>query len=226
MVGYGIRAGVKNNTGKLMPFCIQNTFILIAPVLFAATIYMILGRVITRAGGAHYSPIKPSKITLTFVIGDVLSFMVQGGGAGMSVVQNAELSKWSERIVVIGLLIQIIMFGLFCVLAIIWHRRMRLAPFSPMVHAAGDSPKLIDWEGDLWMLYGVSLLIMVRSIFRVIEYCQGYTGYALSHEWTLYVFDSLLMFAVAAIFCWKFPGHLGSKARKDGDFSLRERVYS
>ena len=159
-----------------------NDVILVAPVFFAATIYMTLGRVISHAGGAHYSPLKPSRITLIFVLGDVLSFSVQGGGSGMSVIQNAELSKWSKRIVVIGLMIQIIIFGLFCALAILWHRRMKLAPVSPIARIAGDIPDLDHWEADLWMLYGVSMLILGRSIFRVVEYCQGHTGYALSHE--------------------------------------------
>ncbi|KAH7111516.1 RTA1 like protein-domain-containing protein [Dactylonectria estremocensis] len=222
MVGYGVRAAVKNDTDQLMPYCIQTMFILTAPVHFAATIYMMLGRVILHAGGAQHSPLKPSKITLIFVLGDIFSFSVQGGGSGLSVIQNVELSKWSTRIVVIGLMIQIIIFGLFCVLAIIWHRRMRLAPVSPIARIAGDSPDFIHWEADLWMLYSVSLLIMVRSVFRVVEYCQGHTGYALSHEWTLYVFDAALMFAAAVIFCWRFPGHLGKLARKDDGYNLGE----
>ena len=33
---------------------------------------------------------------------------------------------------------------------------------------------------------------MARSIFRVIEYAMGQKGYLLSHEWTMYTFDSLL----------------------------------
>lgn len=213
MVGYGVRAGAHSRTGEIMPFCVQNTFILIAPVLFAATIYMILGRVIVRSKGEMHSLIKPSKITLAFVLGDVVSFLVQGGGAGMSAVQNAELSKWSERIVVIGLVIQLIMFGLFCVIAVVFHRRMKHASPSVLLDAHYDT-KETDWKADLWMLYALSFLIMVRSIFRLVEYCQGYTGYALSHEWTLYVFDAVLMFAVAGIFAWRFPGHLASTSSK------------
>ncbi|KAJ3535131.1 hypothetical protein NM208_g7264 [Fusarium decemcellulare] len=214
MVGYGVRAGARSKTGKLMPFCIQNTFILIAPVLFAATIYMMLGRVIIHTGGVRHSLVNPAKITLVFVLGDFLSFVVQCGGAGMSVVQNAELSKWSERIVVIGLLIQIIMFALFCVIAVVFHRRLRRAPTSPFLDA-DETLGHWRWEADLYLLYAVSFLIMVRSVFRTIEYCQGHTGYALSHEWTLYVFDALLMFAVAAIFAWKFPGHLQHQGGRD-----------
>ncbi|CAH0027689.1 unnamed protein product [Clonostachys rhizophaga] len=199
MVGYGIRAGVQSKTGLLMPFIIQNLFILVAPVLFAATIYMTLGRLITTVRGTLHSLVRPPRITLTFVLGDVLSFVIQGAGAGMSVVQNQNLAKWSERIVVIGLLIQVIMFALFCVLAVVFHSRMKQAL------ASRTNAYLPSWEGTMIMLYVVSLLIMARSIFRVVEYFQGYTGYALSHEWTLYVFDSLLMFAATVVFAWKFP---------------------
>lgn len=205
MVGYGVRAGARNNTGKLMPFCIQNMFILIAPVLFAATIYMMLGRIIVGVGGERHSLIRPSKITLIFVSGDVLSFIIQGGGGGMSAVQDVHVVEWAERLIIIGLFVQIVMFALFCVLAVVFHRRMRRSPVA-IVESKG-----LSWEVDLYFLYVVSALIMVRSIFRVVEYIQGQTGYLLSHEWSLYVFDSLLMFAVTVLFCWKFPGHLATK---------------
>jgi len=182
-----------------MPFIIQNMFILIAPVLFAASIYMTLGRIISSVGGDHHSIVRPKRITMTFVIGDVLSFLVQGNGAGLSVIQKPGFAVWAERIIVIGLMIQIIMFVFFCLLAVVFHRRMGRAPTPQSFSTA------TPWESGLLMLYAASLLILTRSIFRVVEYCQGQTGYALSHEWTLYVFDSLLMFLVTLIFAWKFP---------------------
>lgn len=58
------------------------------------------------------------------------------------------------------------------------------------------------------MLYTVSLLIMIRSIFRVVEYVMGQNGYPLKHEWTLYVFDALLMFLVTVVFYMRFPSQL------------------
>ncbi|RSL79118.1 hypothetical protein BHE90_006586 [Fusarium euwallaceae] len=202
MVGYGVRAGAHKKTGKIMPYCVQNMFILIAPALFAASIYMVLGRIIMSVRAEKHSMVKPSRLTKLFVLGDVLSFMVQGGGAGMGVVQNQSVAKWAERIVIAGLLIQIIVFGLFCAVAVVFHRRMKRAP------TAASIGSLVPWESTLYMLYGVSILIMIRSVFRVIEYAQGYTGYSLSHEWTLYVFDSLLMWIVTLIFAWRFPSQL------------------
>ena len=211
MVGYGVRAGSHNQTGELIPFIIQSIFILVAPVLFAASIYMTLGRIITSVGGEKHSLIKPSKITLTFVLGDILSFVVQGGGAGMMVIEDADIAKWAERIVIIGLVIQIVMFGLFCVLSVIFHRRMRSQSTTQLYSTTAS------WESGLYMLYAVSLLIMVRSIFRVIEYAQGQTGYSLSHEWTLYIFDSLLMFAVTVIFAWRFPSRFDAKQMEQSE---------
>ncbi len=49
---------------------------------------------------------------------------------------------------------------------------------------------------------------MIRSIFRVVEYLMGQNGYPLKHEWTLYIFDSVLMFAVTVIFYIGYPGEL------------------
>ncbi|KAM0547816.1 hypothetical protein ACHAPJ_010162 [Fusarium lateritium] len=187
-----------------MPYACQNMFILVAPALFAASIYMILGRIIRSLNADKYSLLKPTKLTRTFVLGDVLSFLIQGGGAGMSAVQNPDVTKWAEKIVIIGLVIQIVIFGLFCVVSVVFHRRMHRSPTTESF----STP--IPWVSTLYMLYAVSLLIMVRSIFRIIEYAQGYTGYSLSHEWTLYVFDTLLMWLVTVIFAWRYPSELNA----------------
>ena len=56
--------------------------------------------------------------------------------------------------------------------------------------ASGAGPS--SWKKHHYTLYAVSGLIMARSIFRVIEYAMGQKGYLLSHEWTMYTFDSLL----------------------------------
>lgn len=50
------------------------------------------------------------------------------------------------------------------------------------------------------MLFGVSALIMIRSIFWVIEYWMGSTGYLLQHEWTIYIVDSVPMILVMIMF--------------------------
>lgn len=63
-----------------MPYIVQSLLLLLGPSFFAASIYMILGRVIVLVGGQKHSIIRPKWLTKIFVVGDVLSFFVQSGG--------------------------------------------------------------------------------------------------------------------------------------------------
>ena len=45
-----------------------------------------------------------------------------------------------------------------------------------------------------------AILIGVRSVFRVIEYFEGFSGFLLSHDVSLYVFDALPMAVVMVLF--------------------------
>ena len=110
--------------------------------------------------------------------------------------------KMGERLVVAGLAVQLLFFGLFIVTAGIFHLRISRAPTRASL--ATD----ISWKKHMFILYGASLLIMIRSIFRVIEYVQGYSGYLLANEVFLYVFDAVLMLVVMLLFNWCHPSEV------------------
>lgn len=59
------------------PYIIQAVLSLVAPSLLAASIYMILGRVILLTDGEHLSLIRKRWLTKFFVIGDVFAFLIQ-----------------------------------------------------------------------------------------------------------------------------------------------------
>ncbi|KAL1845228.1 hypothetical protein VTK73DRAFT_833 [Phialemonium thermophilum] len=63
----------------LGPYIIQSLLILLAPALFAASIYMLLGRTVLLLDAPQHSLIRPRFMTKVFVAGDVLSFLVQSG---------------------------------------------------------------------------------------------------------------------------------------------------
>lgn len=62
------------------PYIIQSTLLLIAPALFAASIYMELGRVIVLVRAERFAIIRVNWMTKIFVGGDVLSFLMQASG--------------------------------------------------------------------------------------------------------------------------------------------------
>lgn len=82
-IGYvGRILSARENYGDwtLGPYIIQSLLILLAPAFFAASIYMILGRLIVLVDGESHSPIRVKWLTKIFVGGDVLSFLAQSAG--------------------------------------------------------------------------------------------------------------------------------------------------
>jgi hypothetical protein len=62
------------------PYILQTLLLLIAPTLYAATIYMELGRIVVLTDGEAYCFIRRRWLTKLFLIGDIISFIMQGAG--------------------------------------------------------------------------------------------------------------------------------------------------
>ncbi|KAJ8117509.1 hypothetical protein OPT61_g1309 [Boeremia exigua] len=232
VIGFVGRVLSKDDIWALGPFIMQSLLILVAPALFAASIYIILGRVILMVDGERYSMVRQKWLTKTFVAGDVLSFMMQGSGGGIMAMGTLNSMELGEKIIVGGLFVQLIFFALFVCVAGDFHRRLikdipikkRYTPgalFRRARHSRispSDDPSTailsreavhdLPWKRHLYVLYAASALILIRSIFRVIEYIQGNAGYLLSHEVFLYVFDATLMFLVMVLFNWVHPSQV------------------
>lgn len=77
----------------------------------------------------------------------------------------------------------------------------------------------------MWILYIVSVLITVRNLIRVIEYGVGESGYLLTHEWTLYVFDGLLMAIVLLICTTWYSTNLRPRPKSLEAYPMEQRGY-
>lgn len=116
--------------------------------------------------------------------------------------------KLGENMVVAGLVVQLLFFGFFIIVSVVFHRRMLSTP----LHAMGETR--IPWTRYMMVLYVASALIMVRSIYRVAEYVQGTTGYLQSHEAFIYLFDAALMFVCCLVFNVFHPSKLLSSSNR------------
>ncbi|KAL1582749.1 hypothetical protein WHR41_08376 [Cladosporium halotolerans] len=212
IIGYVGRAisGRQSPDWTLGPYIIQAIFLLVAPALFAATIYMEFGRLVTRTDAESYTVVKHKWITKIFVAGDVLSFVLQGGGGGYQSSGSLQALDTGSRIIIVGLFVQLAFFGFFMVSACAFHRRLVRQP-TIRSRSGWSCP----WRKHLYTMYGASLLIMVRSIFRAVEYLQGNDGYILSHEVYLYALDALLMFAMMVLFNAIHPSEIVAPVKSE-----------
>ncbi|KAE8343242.1 hypothetical protein BDV24DRAFT_172994 [Aspergillus arachidicola] len=182
------------------PYIMQSALILIAPAFLAASIYMTLGRIITMLQAEQYSVIPLRWLTKIFVAGDVLSFLMQASGAGLMV--SADDPSTGEHVIIGGLFVQIIFFGFFVITAIVFELRMAKKHIGASVEAGRI------WRRHMVALYVTSVLILVRSVVRVVEYLDGYDGFLMKHEVFIYVFDALLMFVAMAVLNYIHPSQI------------------
>ncbi|KAF7720298.1 Uncharacterized protein PECH_003417 [Penicillium ucsense] len=216
IIGYIGRVMAHNDITSMGPYILQSIFILLAPSLFAASVYMVLGRLIRYVGGEHLSVIRVSRLTKTFVWCDVLSFLIQASSSSLSVMGYDTAAKIA---VVTGLIIQLLSFGAFWVSAVVFSRRIRRSPTPKSLLPSNT------WKTSMNMLYAVSTLIIIRSIFRIFEYVLGNNGYPLQHEWTSYIFDAVLMVAVMIIYLVWYPSHISVTGGPEDSLPLAH-VYS
>ncbi|XPS78340.1 hypothetical protein M3J09_010355 [Ascochyta lentis] len=199
IMGYLARAFAHASTGSMGPFIVQAIFLLLPPVLFAATLYMVYSRMVRAVGGERFSVVPSRWATRVFVLGDMLCLNIQSSGAGLT--PKARLAKIGDAIIIAGLGLQVVMYAAFLACCIAFHIRFR-------AHSnRAKNVSCLPWKSCLGMLYATSLFIQVRNIFRMIEYAMGSEGYLFRNEWPTYTFDGALMLVVMVSFLVWYPSH-------------------
>lgn len=193
-IGYGARYVSAKSPADLGPYIGQSLFIILPPSLYAATIYMIFGRLVLFVDAAEASIIRPTRVTKIFVCGDVLGFLLQSSGGGMMAM--ASMADMGQKIMLIGLFVQLLFFGFFLFISIVFYMRLRNTSAAFKVPQYGR----FGWTALLKLMYCAAVVIILRCVFRIVEFAQGHSGYLASHEVYMYIFDTLPMFGVQIMF--------------------------
>ncbi|KAK6203373.1 RTA1 like protein-domain-containing protein [Scheffersomyces amazonensis] len=215
-VGFVGRLLSSHDVNNLSAYIMQSTCILLAPTLFAATIYMSFGELVKTLRVDEKSLIKPKYLTKTFVTGDVLSFLLQGSGGGL----YASGSSSTGRILILaGLFVQIVFFVLFCIVEIVFYYRVEKHPNNISTVTRQLPSKLRNWRTYSGMLFLVSILILIRSIYRTLEFIQGFDGSIARDQGLLYVLDSGMMnLAAVLVVSFNIPDFMVSFEKQANDF--------
>ena len=128
---------------------------------------------------------------------------------------NAKTMTFGKHLVVVGLLLQIIFFGIFIVTGGIFHFRIARSPTPASTYN--------NWKSYMYTLYVASTMILIRSVFRVIEFSGGNDGVLLRNEVFLYIFDAVLMLGVMLAFNAAHPGMIIGRKAPGPSIRMEER---
>ncbi|KAH7321608.1 RTA1 like protein-domain-containing protein [Rhexocercosporidium sp. MPI-PUGE-AT-0058] len=182
VVGYAFRAlSSRKDPYRITYFVVQYFLIVTAPVLISASIYVCLTKVLgwaTDAGldlSTRTVLLRKKVVLWTFITIDIFCTILQITGAGLigGATSKGKDPSTANNILLSGLAIQTAAYFVYLLLlAVVITAIYR---DSGMVQKAKKSP-------FLGVLALASILIFIRTIFRLAETSQGVFGYLSSHE--------------------------------------------
>ncbi|TGO31879.1 hypothetical protein BHYA_0390g00020 [Botrytis hyacinthi] len=232
--GYYGRSKCHDNVSDLGPWILQMILILGAPTFLAASVYMTLARLTVALGAEEFSMISPRWLTKIYVLIDLLCFCSQFLGAGVQASGDARVISIGNKVILGGLIFQIVAFFFFLYMA--WRIGSRFDKSQGNHPSSLRHPELEKgWKKYFRALYAVSILLIIRNLVRAIEYAQQASGggfqfatrnddgtltYTGEHKETigdkeifLYLFDAAPMFLAVLIFLVVHPGKFIKRAR-------------
>ncbi|KAH8156090.1 hypothetical protein CIB48_g12157, partial [Xylaria polymorpha] len=169
--GYYGRALSHKEPDVVGPWILQNLLILAAPPLLAASIYMTLGRIVIAVGARRYLPVSPKLLTPLYVLIDIGTLATQFAGSVIPASGEPSAIELSKKLVLGGLIAQLVALTVFVFITLLVKQRIKRSPTQLILRDTS-----IRWENHFRAVIVVTLLIIVRSIVRTIEYLQGEGG--------------------------------------------------
>ncbi|KAL1645032.1 hypothetical protein SLS58_004103 [Diplodia intermedia] len=203
------------------PYIAQTILPLVAPSQFAAAMYMLLGCIIRTTGGEELCLVRASWLTKIFTVGDIASGIIQAiGGITMATARSKEAMGRGEDYIALGLAVQLFVLCMFAGASVHYGVRLRNNPTV--------ASRYVCWQSNMGVLYLAIGLILVRTVFRVVEYIQGDAGILRSNEIYPYVFDAALMLSVMFAYNLKHPNTLvlrGQPLATENDEASESNVF-
>ncbi|CAE7108980.1 unnamed protein product [Rhizoctonia solani] len=195
-------------------FMMQITTTIIAPSFMTAAMFLILPKIINELG-VEYSRMSPRLYSIIFISADVTALVIQAaGGAMASIADTFDGAERGGRIMLGGIIIQLVAVVLYTLLGIEFVVRFNLGrPTRPKL--VNEQRKHAGWinvpRGIVWMLVGLAIatvFIIIRSVYRTIELTDGWNGTIISTEKWFNWFDGAPIVVAMFVFNLFHPGYL------------------
>ncbi|KAH9045410.1 RTA1-like protein [Lactarius pseudohatsudake] len=205
-LGIACRFGLHVKPDSKGIYIAENLFVILPPCAFIAADYVLLGRLARYLGSGKHLIIPSSRITVTFVMSDITTFLIQATGGAVSVgATTMKFQQLGSHIFLGALIIQLISFLIFTLIFLRFVYRVH-----KFEHEAWFLHRKNRWYND-WRMLGVALGvscvgIIIRSFFRVVELSQGFFGPLAQSEGLFYALDTLPLFIAISVYVPFWPG--------------------
>ena len=195
--GFIVREVAAYNYDSVPLYIAQSVLLLVAPPVYEGANYIILGRILYYV--PYLSPLHPGRVVTTFMGLDLaVAVLTANGGARLSSTTASERKSATDELKA-ALILQVVCMVCFVCLTARYHYKVTKAGLM--------RPKL---RRPILVLYASCTLIIIRTIYRTVEYFAAsasveliYSGQLksdsqlsplLKNEWFFWVFEASVMF--------------------------------
>ena len=158
---------------------------------------------------------RPNRIAGFFLLSDIFAFFIQASAAAFLTSSDPSKISTGQTIIEIGLAWGLAFIGLFFFVTIF--------VYISSTYEIRSHPQYELIRKMYISLFITITLLLIRSIYRMVEYVTGQSSYVSSHEWVFGVFDTLLMAIACVCYAlWPYGKYLAEirmpgVAPKDGE---------
>lgn len=190
-------------------FTLQITAIILAPTAICVSIYLTLKH-ITLHLEPSVSRIPPKWYPMIFLPADVTCLVVQAVGGGIAAGADADdmdAVESGNNAIIAGIVLQVVVLGVFGVLAVDYWVRVRRYMASP----GADPVGLSLWRSPNFRKFGYGMLgayvsIFIRCVYRIAEMAGGWGNHIMQDEASFMVLDAGLITVTCYLLTIFHPG--------------------
>ncbi|GIZ47662.1 hypothetical protein CKM354_001074700 [Cercospora kikuchii] len=206
VAGYVGRLELNDNPFNNDAFLVYLIMLTIAPVFLTAAIYVCLSRIIILYG-EHLSPIKARTVAISFMCSDFIALVLQaaGGAIAETADDGSDEQQTGTDIMIAGLLLQAISLCVFAAAWAFFQLRVLKGPTDQRPDRVATRSRTLFKAFQCGLLLS-TVLIIIRSIYRVIELWGGFSGELWNDEVDFMVLDGAMISLSVVIMTALHPG--------------------
>ncbi|KAI9472858.1 hypothetical protein LPJ78_005022 [Coemansia sp. RSA 989] len=201
-LGYAFRTACVYKTTFGM-YVAMMLFLLVPPNALALANYKAVAKIIRSSPAARPRVfwLKPGFVNWFYFASDVFSICMQGAGGGM--LTGTTTRDAGRAVVLVGLTVQLFFFACYLATSFyVWWRPEYTVHVSPRFKSHQQAKRRV-----MLSVTTTTVLLYIRSIYRIAEFGDGYGGKIYSSEWAFYVFDTIVIFLMFIVYIVLFIGH-------------------
>jgi len=224
VLGYVGRALMHQNPFDFNYFLLYLIPLTIGPAFITGSIYLCLSRIIV-VHGTQISRLSPRSYSLIFMSCDFISLVLQGAGGGIASTANTTSGSNAGRYVMIaGLAFQVVSLAAYMALWLEFYLRQRRPTnrdlLDPRFATFRESTKFKLFN---YALATATLLIFIRSIYRVVELQGGFDGTVASNEVSFMILEGPMIILAVLALTFLHPGIVFHETWGAAEWSLRSK---